>query len=177
MARKKHVSVIAAVAENGVIGLDNKLPWRIKGDMERFKKTTMGNTVVMGRKTYESLPNGALQGRENIVITRRKNFNAPGCIVVHSLDDAIKIAKKNVFIIGGAEIYKKTLPIADYLYITIIRGTPDGDTFFPFHNGSQKNSYGPYGMPPGWIMSYWEERRSTHEEEFDCIYTEWYRKK
>jgi dihydrofolate reductase len=194
MSKEKRISIIAAVAENGVIGLDNTLPWRIRCDMERFKKTTMGKTVVMGRKTYDSLPNGALLGRENIVITRKKHFEAPGCIVVHSFQDALARAKKDVFVIGGAEIYEQTLSHADNLYVTIVRGKPEGDTFFPFgeraestrerpfhlleeDDGDYDYRCGPYCMPVDWKIVYWEEKRSTHEDEFDCIFTEWNRKK
>jgi dihydrofolate reductase len=134
------ISIIAAVAKNRVIGVANDLPWRLPDDMKFFMQTTSGHHVIMGRKNYESLPDKfkPLPNRTNIVVTHQKNFYAPGCTVVHDLDEAVKIAKNNgekeLFIIGGAEIYKLTLPITDVLYLTEIEADVNGDTFFPQWN-------------------------------------------
>lgn len=131
------ISIIAAVAKNGVIGKANDLPWRLPDDMKFFMQTTSGHHVIMGRKNYESLPEKfkPLPNRTNIVVTRQENFSAPGCTVVHELNDGINLAKTNgereLFIIGGAEIYKLALPITDTLYLTEIDAEIDGDTFFP----------------------------------------------
>src|SRR6478609_10716069 len=131
------ISLIAAVTENHVIGKDNDLPWHLPDDMKFFMETTKGHHVIMGRKNYESLPPKfrPLPNRTNIVITRQKNFSAPGCEVVNSLEAAIEIAKANyeleVFIIGGAEIFNQSMHLAERLYITEIKTTLDGDTYFP----------------------------------------------
>ncbi|MBI1770604.1 MAG: dihydrofolate reductase [Bacteroidetes bacterium] len=131
------VSIIAAVAKNGVIGKGNDLPWRLPDDMRFFMQTTNGHHVIMGRKNYESLPEKfkPLPNRTNIVISRQKNFLANGCTVVHELNEGIQMAmtnsEKELFIIGGAEIYKLALPITDTLYLTEIDAEIDGDTFFP----------------------------------------------
>jgi len=126
------ISIIVAVAENNVIGKDNDLIWHLPRDMKHFKETTTGHFIIMGRKTFESnrrpLPN-----RTNVIITRDKDFNAEGCVVVHSLEDALKVAKDDpeAFIIGGGVIYKMALPIVDRIYLTKIHHTFEGDTFFP----------------------------------------------
>lgn len=131
------VSMIAAVARNLTIGKDNDLPWKLPDDMKFFMNTTKGHYVIMGRKNYDSLHEKfkPLPNRTNIVVTRQKDFKAPGCIVTHNVNDAIELAQKGnereVFIIGGAEIYKLALPDADRLYLTEIKADVDGDTFFP----------------------------------------------
>ncbi len=127
-------SIIAAFSENRVIGLNNRLPWHIQEDLKWFKKTTMGHTVIMGRKTFESLQK-PLPGRKNIVLSTQKNYKASGALVCRSIDEAIKISKagdeKEIFIIGGGQIFNKTLPRADRIYITLIHKEFAGDTFFP----------------------------------------------
>jgi dihydrofolate reductase len=131
------ISQIAAVASNGVIGKDNDLPWKLPDDMKFFMETTKGHHVIMGRKNYDSLLDKfkPLPNRTNIVVTRQKNLDAPGCIVVNDISKGISIAEGNgeseVFIIGGAEIYNITLPVTDRLYLTEIHAAVDGDTFFP----------------------------------------------
>lgn len=129
--------MIAAVASNGAIGKANDLPWHLPDDMKYFMQTTKGHHIIMGRRNYESLPEKfrPLPNRNNIVVTRQPKFQAPGCQVVHDLNDAVRIAKENaepeLFIIGGAEIYKAAFPLADQLYLTEIAAQVDGDTFFP----------------------------------------------
>jgi dihydrofolate reductase len=131
------ISLIAAMAQNRVIGKDNDLPWRLPDDMKFFMQTTKGHYVIMGRKNYDSLDRKfkPLPNRTNIVVTRQKDLQAPGCIVVNSVEKGIEIAGENkeeeTFIIGGAEIYKIALPVADRIYLTEIHAAVKGDTLFP----------------------------------------------
>ena len=125
------ISIIVAIAENGVIGDKNALLWNIKEDMRRFRTTTMGHPVVMGRKTFESIGR-PLPKRTNVVITRG-NSEFEGCQMAHSLEEAVTMfsSEEEVFIIGGAQIYKQALPLADKLYLTIVHRNYEGDTSFP----------------------------------------------
>lgn len=127
------ISMIAAMSENRVIGKDNKLPWHIPDDLKHFKNTTLGKPVIMGRKTFESMGSKPLPNRLNIVLTQDKHFQAVGCIVVHSIDQALEAAKSapEVMIIGGQKIYQQFLPLAARLYLSIVHRTVEGDTFFP----------------------------------------------
>jgi dihydrofolate reductase len=133
-----NIILIVAVAENGVIGQGNAIPWRLKSDMQRFKALTMGKPVVMGRKTFESLRR-PLPGRTNIVITRNADFQAAGAVVATSfeaarsvaLGDALRRFATEIVVIGGAEIYAQWMAVADRLEVTEVHGRPDGDTFFP----------------------------------------------
>jgi len=127
------INIIAAVAENGAIGCQNKLIYRLPDDMKRFKALTIGHTVLMGRKTYESLPKGALPERRNIVVSRTVK-ELPGCDVYSSIEAAFEscAADEEVFVIGGSSIYEAALPKANRLFITEVHDTPkDADTFFP----------------------------------------------
>jgi len=129
--------MIAALARNGVIGKANDLPWHLPDDMKFFMNTTKGHHVIMGRKNYESLPEKfrPLPNRTSIVVTRQHDYKAPGCTVVHQLEEGVKMAEKNsekeLFIIGGSEIYKLAMPFANKLYLTEIDAQIEGDTFFP----------------------------------------------
>ena len=125
------ISIIVAIAENGGIGDKNALLWNIKEDMRRFRTTTMGHPVVMGRKTFESIGR-PLPKRTNVVITRGDS-EFEGCLVAHSIEEAVKMFSpdEEVFIIGGAQIYKQALPLADKLYLTIVHRNYEGDTSFP----------------------------------------------
>lgn len=130
------LSLIVAVTDNGVIGNKGAIPWSMPADMAHFKQTTMGHSVIMGRKTYESIGR-ALPGRYNIVITRQKDYQATrGCVVVHSLAEALSLpevkADPEPFVIGGSEIYNQALPLADRIYLTRIRTKMEGDTIFKF---------------------------------------------
>ena len=131
------ISAIVAMTENRVIGKNNQLPWHLPADLQHFKTITMGNPIVMGRKTYESIGR-PLPHRINIVLTRAKAFNAPGCIVVTSIEEAMQCAKeknsKEIFIIGGAEIYRQLLPYIQRFYLTIVHQDFDGDVYFPALN-------------------------------------------
>src|SRR5689334_22101750 len=117
------ISLIVAIDKNNVIGLDNKIPWKLPADQAYFKKVTMGHTVVMGRKTFESMGK-PLQGRANWIITRDKEYNAEGCRIFYSIDEVIEnINDEEVFIIGGEKIYSEFFVYADRLYITHIDGS------------------------------------------------------
>ncbi len=131
--RAKNITIIAAVAENGVIGNDNDLLWHISSDLKRFKKLTSGHTVVMGSKTFQSLPVRPLPLRTNIVITRNRNLEAESCILAYSIEDAIEKmdTEGENFIIGGGNIYAQFLPLAQKLFITRIHKFFNGDTSFP----------------------------------------------
>lgn len=134
---KTKISAIAAMAENRVIGNNNEIPWHIPEDFAHFKRTTMGKPMIMGRKTFESLP-GVLKGRTHIVISRG-GFEHAEAQSVTTIKDAVTLAKEiaekdgqdEIFIIGGGEIYRQTLPMLDRLYLTIVHLEPEGDTQFP----------------------------------------------
>jgi dihydrofolate reductase len=127
------VSLVVAMADNGVIGRNGKLPWRIPEDMRHFKALTVGKPCIMGRKTWDGLPKKPLPGRDNIIVTRDRAFHADGATVAHSLDDAITGANEadEICVIGGAEIYKAALPRATRIYLTEIHVACDGDTALP----------------------------------------------
>jgi dihydrofolate reductase len=133
-----HIVLIVAVAENGVIGRDNAIPWRLKSDQQRLKALTLNKPVVMGRKTFESLRR-PLPGRTNIVITRDAGYRAPGAVVTTSfenacaiaLGDALRRSAADIVMIGGVDVYLRSLPMADRLEITEVHASIDGDTRFP----------------------------------------------
>ena len=126
------ISIIAAMGKNKVIGKNNSLPWKLPADMKHFKELTAGKPIIMGRKTFESLGK-PLPKRTNIIITRDQNYKAEGCIVVHSIEEALKAAEKHeeVMIIGGSQIYKEFLPRANKMYLTLIDVDFEGDAYFP----------------------------------------------
>ncbi|WP_223836725.1 dihydrofolate reductase [Paenibacillus oceani] len=125
------VSMIVAMAQGGVIGKDNKLPWRLPADLAFFKRTTMGHPVIMGRKTYESIGK-PLPGRLNIVLTRDASYAADGCRVVHTPEEAFEAAAgQSPFVIGGSEVYGLFFRYADRIYVTSIEERFEGDAFFP----------------------------------------------
>ena len=133
------IAIIAAVPDNGVIGRGGTMPWRLKSDMRHFRALTMGKPVVMGRKTYDSLQIKPLPGRTNIVVTRHRNFTAPGVLIAPSLEaalqaargDALRRGSQAIMVIGGAEIYAQAMPLADRLEITRIHSRPEGNSLFP----------------------------------------------
>lgn len=130
------LSLLVAMARNRVIGRNNKLPWHLPADLKHFKFLTMGKTIVMGRKTYESIGK-PLPGRVNIIITRQAGYEVPGATVVSSIDDALLMCEKirsingENFIIGGEELYRQTLKICQRIYITEIQRDFEGDVYFP----------------------------------------------
>lgn len=127
------ISLIVAMSQNGVIGHQGKIPWHLPSDLKRFRKITLGHSVIMGRKTYESIGK-PLKGRKNIVLSRDRNLHIEGCYIAHDFEEALEIAGEGeVFIIGGESLYEHFSPIADKLYVTVIHGMIEGDTSFPAH--------------------------------------------
>jgi len=150
------ITLIAAIAENNALGKDNKMMWHLPDDFKHFKTRTSGHYIIMGRKTFESFPS-ALPNRTSVIITRQADYNAEGCIVAGSLDEALKACPQNeeVFVIGGGEIYSQSIERADKLDLTRVHETfPDADAFFPeidlskwelineiFHSKDEKHTY------------------------------------
>jgi len=126
------ISIIVAASTNNVIGAKGELPWRLSADLRHFKAVTMGKPIVMGRKTWESIGR-ALPGRQNIVVTRQSGYEAEGCDVVASIDDAISVAGdvEEIMVIGGSQIYELAMPMAQCLYVTRVHADVDGDAHFP----------------------------------------------
>lgn len=132
--KKPIISIIAAVAENRAIGLNNRLLWNIPEDMQHFKKVTEGHPVIMGQNTFESIGK-PLPKRLNIVLTQDEKLKASGCTICYSIGEAVQVAlrhdQKEVFFIGGGSIYQQALPLADKLYLTVVKGNYEADTYFP----------------------------------------------
>ena len=124
------IKIIVAMSKNRVIGNDNKLIWKLSSDLKRFKELTTDNPVVMGRKTYESIGK-PLPNRRNIIITRQPDYQVDECEIVSSLEEALLITGNDCFIIGGGEIYKQSLPLANKIYLTLVNEEFEGDTQFP----------------------------------------------
>jgi len=133
--RRPRIAYVVAMDENRLIGRDNELPWRLPDDMRWFREKTIGKPCILGRKTYESLPERfrPLPGRLNIVVTRNPGYEAPGAVVVHSIPAALWAAGDvdEVIIVGGAELFRALMPAVDRLYLTLIDGAALGDVFFP----------------------------------------------
>jgi dihydrofolate reductase len=135
-----HLCLFVAIAENGVIGRDNAMPWRLSDDLKYLKRMTMGKPILMGRKTWESFPKRPLPGRPNLVITRDAGYDAPGAEIFPSTDDAVARAEAlarelgvdEAMVLGGAQIYRALLAKADRIYLTEVHARPDGDTRFEF---------------------------------------------
>jgi dihydrofolate reductase len=131
------ISLIVAMAKNRTIGIDNTLPWRCPEDLKHFKTLTMGHHMVMGRKTFDSIGK-PLPGRTTVVVTRNQELKIEGCVMAHSLQDAIAACEGDeIFVVGGAEIYAQALPLADTLYITEIQQDVEGDAWFPEFDKSE----------------------------------------
>ena len=149
-------AIVVAAAENNVIGKDNGLIWHLPADLRHFKQITMGHPILMGRKTYESIGK-PLPGRTSVIVTSQEDYAAEGCLVTHSLQEALEKAKaldEIIYIIGGAEIYRQVLPLTDTIYLTRLHHTFDGDVYFPelkeeewetvaqaHHEPDEKNKY------------------------------------
>ena len=134
--------IVAAAGKNRVIGKRGALPWYIPNELKRFKEITMGHPIIMGRKTHESIGK-PLAGRTNIIVTHDPQYSSAGCLVSHSLEEALRLAANasgndKIFVIGGGEIYKQALPLADKLYLTYIERQVEGDVFFPDYSEFKK---------------------------------------
>lgn len=158
------LSLIVAVSKNNVIGADNGLLWQMPADLRHFKAVTMGHTVIMGRKTYESIGK-PLPGRRNIVVTRQEEFSANGCEIANSLQDAVDLCTKEqeVFIVGGGEVYKQAIHAADKIYLTRIYGQFEGDTVFPEINFSE------------WRLTKYLKHHSDEKNPYDYSFSEYER--
>ncbi len=137
--------MIAAIgAQNRALGKNNDLIWKIPGDLPRFKALTSGHVIIMGRKTYESIGR-PLPNRTNIIVTRNTDFKIEGCLVVHSLAEALAeanlIEEEEIFVIGGGDIYKEALPFTDRLYLTLVHDEKDADVYFPEYSAFQKSIF------------------------------------
>ena len=153
------LSVIAAIAHNRVIGRENALPWHLPEDLKHFKALTMGHPIVMGRKTYESLGR-LLPGRTTVIVSRNRDYAVPGALVVASLQEALAACRheQEIFIIGGAELYKEALTLADRLYLTEIDADFEGDAYFPdfasnrWREVSRQPHIGANGLPFSYVQ-------------------------
>ena len=146
------ITLILAIADNGVIGKDGKIPWHISDDLKRFKALTLGKTVVMGRKTWDSLPRKPLPGRDNVVLTRDAGWRAEGAITVQALEDVLK---GDVMVIGGAEIYRAALPLATRIELTEVHQAFEGDAVFDFDRiGWRESAREDHATPDGLAYSY-----------------------
>ena len=158
------LAVIVAVAKNGVIGRNNELPWRLRADLQWFKRVTTDNTVVMGRKTFESIGR-PLPNRDNIVLTRKKDLDIDGCTVCPNIETALEQASRgDVFVIGGAEIYRSTLPKAQRLFLTVVDACVDGDTWLPFIDLAD------------WVLVSSEGVTADEHNQYDCELREYRRR-
>jgi dihydrofolate reductase len=159
------ITLIAAAAENNALGKDNELLWHLPEDFKRFKQITSGHYIIMGRKTFESFPK-PLPNRTHIIITRQEEYLAEGCLVVHSLEEALKIAPQNeeVFIIGGAQIYQQALPFADKIDLTRVHTSLDADAFFPEFNASE------------WNLAFSEKQSKDEKHQFDFTFETYLKK-
>jgi dihydrofolate reductase len=158
---RPHISLVAAVASNGIIGANGQLPWNLPEDLRHFKKLTLGHPIIMGRRTWESL-HKPLPGRQNIVVTTTQGYEAPGASVAHSLDAALALCagESKAFVIGGNRLFADSLPIADELVLTEIYKDYEGDTWFPDYDRGQ------------WRESQREPHTSVDGTRFDFVFYE-----
>ena len=161
------ISLIVAASENNAIGKGNAMLWHLPEDLKFFKNTTWGMPIIMGRKTFEAVGK-PLPGRTNIIVTSNKEWSAENTITTTNIDDAIKVANdtnsKEIFITGGGEIYKQTLPIADKVYLTRVHTTIDGDAFFPEMDLNT------------WEIDFEKHVKSDEKNKFDMTFQTWKRK-
>jgi len=167
------LSLIVAASENGCIGRDGDLPWRLPEDLKRFKQVTLGKPIIMGRKTWESFPKRPLPGRTNIIVTRQASYVAPDAVVAPSLDAALDVARREnpdeIMIIGGAQLYAQALGLVTRIYLTQVAITVEGDAFFPAFDRSAwrervEGVYPSSAMQPiGYSFIILERKDFTHE--------------
>ena len=161
------ISFIVAMDNHRVIGKENQLPWHLPADLKFFKKVTMGHPIIMGRKTYESIGK-PLPGRENVIVTRNIEYGSDGCIVLHTVEELLQYAeekREEVFVSGGAELFKAIFPYADRLYITEIDYEFEGDTYFPEFNPSE------------WVRTSHEKGIKDEKNPYDYFFNIYERKK
>ena len=138
MSDKPRLSMIVAMARNRVIGADGKIPWHLPNELQLFKSVTMGHHIIMGRKTYESIGR-LLPGRTTVIVTRQKDYSVAGAKIAHTLEQAVALCAgdSEIFVIGGGELYRAAMPIADRLYLTVVDAEPAGDTQMPEFNPAE----------------------------------------
>ncbi len=160
-----HISIIVAIDRNNAIGKNNRLLWRISDDLKRFKKLTTGHTIIMGRNTYYSLPNGALPNRRHVVISNVPREICPGCEMAHSIEEAVELVKgeEECFVIGGGMVYEQFLPLAGKLYLTRVDAELEADTFFPEIDFSQ------------WKKIHSEKAEADEKNDYPHTYAEYVR--
>ena len=153
------ISIFAAVSENNIIGIGNALPWHIPDDFQRMKEVTSGHTIVMGRKTFESIGR-LLPNRTNIIISRDESYHVEGGIVCHSLMEALEVAriheKEEIFIFGGGQIFEQAIPLTEKLYLTIVHKEIEGDTYFPDYSEFTKKVFEQSGSSNGYDYTFLE---------------------
>ena len=158
------ISAIAAISKNLVLGKNNQLIYKIPADQKRYREITTGHALIMGRKTYESIGR-PLPNRTNIIVTHDKNYKAQGCIVTHSLDEALEEARKietqEIFINGGSQIYSEALPITDKLYLTIVDEETEGDAYFPPYNEFKKITFEQKGEHNGLTYTFLDLEKTS----------------
>jgi dihydrofolate reductase len=150
------ISIVVAVADNGVIGRDGRLPWRISSDLKTFRRLTMGKPLIMGRRTFQSLKK-PLDGRDNIVVTRNRGYLPDGAVIAHDFPAALEVARacaigrgvEEIAVIGGTAIFEAALPLAERIYKTEVHGKPDGDAFFPVVDWGQWQEVAREALPRG----------------------------
>jgi dihydrofolate reductase len=159
------ITLIAAAAENNALGKDNQLVWHLTDDFKRFKQLTSGHYIIMGRKTFESFPR-PLPNRTHIIITRQKNYKVEGCLIANSIENAMAMAPKNeeVFIIGGAEIYKQSIDFADKIELTRVHSNFEADAYFPEINSNH------------WTLSFEEQHHKDENHNFDFTFLTYLKK-
>ncbi|MDP1537456.1 MAG: dihydrofolate reductase [Burkholderiales bacterium] len=157
---KSRLSLIVAMAKNRVIGADGKIPWHLPNELQLFKSVTMGHHIIMGRKTWESI-NRLLPGRTTVIVTRQHDFKVPGALVVHTLEQAIAqcAGDSEVFIIGGGELYRAAMPLADRIYLTVVDAEPVGDTRMPEFDPTQWRVHS--------TQNYDKDDRHAHDYRFE----------
>ncbi|MGL5317341.1 MAG: dihydrofolate reductase [Bacteroidales bacterium] len=162
----KNISIIAAIAENNALGKNNDLIWRLPNDLKRFKHLTDGHTIVMGRRTFESLPKGALPNRKNVVMTSMPEAIGTSAFVCSSWEEMIDLTEKDneIFIIGGASIYRDAMPVANRLYLTFVHEKFDADVFFPEIDFSE------------WEEVHREECKADDKHAYDYTFVDYIRK-
>ena len=148
-AGRPRLSLIVAMGRNRVIGADGKIPWHLPNELKLFKSLTMGHHIVMGRKTYESI-NRLLPGRTSVIVTRQRDYAVAGAVVVHSVPAALAACcgDSECFVIGGADLFRETLPLADRLYLTTVDAEPPGDTFMPDVDSAEWGVTSSEAFPP-----------------------------
>jgi dihydrofolate reductase len=159
------ISIIVAIGKNRVIGKDNQLIWHLPADLKRFKQITMGHSMIMGRKTFESIGK-ALPGRTTVIVTRDKNYKQDNCLVAYSTEQAIEICKNDseIFIVGGAQIFEKAIALTDKIYLTQIHESFDGDVFFPALNEDE------------WKIIWQEDHTADEKNKYDYSFVDYVRR-